>query len=59
MTATLTFANYIQARAFAREWAFYSLRGYSLKGSTLELPDVTEWDQKWIDAKVADLIAKD
>ena len=59
MKATLEFAFYDQAKAFAVAWSRATTRGYTLSprtatgGATVTLDGVTEAEKAWIDAYAA------
>ncbi len=59
MNATLSFPSRESAQAFARAWAFETLRGYSLSpvrpdgSATVSLDGITEPERQWIDSTVA------
>ena len=62
MKATLKFNSYDTAKSFAREWAIYSRKGYSLGaknengGSELILWNVNDEERVWIDLKIAGML---
>jgi len=62
MKATITFESYDVAKSFARDYAFYSRKGYTLGaknkdgGAELILDSVSDEERNWIDLKIAGML---